>query len=239
MPRPAIGICTAYEQARWNVWDREVDLLPAPYAAKIRAAGGIPLLLPPTDLDADPAAAETLDRLDALLLAGGSDLDPGAYGQEPHPTVAPTWPQRDRFEIALANEAIERELPLLAVCRGLQVLNVAHGGTLVQHLPDVLGNDRHVERQGYFSEHDVRLEPGSLAARAAGAELITVKSHHHQGVDELGKGLVATGWDDAGTIEAVELPDREFALGILWHPEEEDGVPAVLSTLIEAASSRR
>ena len=216
-----------------------MNLLPSPYASKIRAAGGIPLLLPPPEHSGEEVAvAEVLERIDALLLAGGSDLDPGTYGQSPHPTVGTTWPQRDRFEIELALDALRRPVPVLAVCRGMQALNVALGGTLVQHLPDELGHERHVEREGAFSEHEVRLEPGSLAARAAGADRIWVKSHHHQGVAELGEGLTATGWDDAGTIEAIELPGREFALGILWHPEEEDGEPAVITALIEAARTR-
>jgi putative glutamine amidotransferase len=239
MVRPAIGICTAIEQARWGAWDRVVNLLPSPYASKIRAAGGIPLLLPPPEHPREElAVSEVVERLDALMLAGGSDLDPGSYGQSPHPTVGPTWPQRDRFEIELAREALRREVPVLGVCRGMQALNVALGGALVQHLPDELGDERHVERHGTFSEHDVRLQPGSLAARAAGGDRISVKSHHHQGVSELGEGLVATGWDDAGTIEAIELPGHRFALGILWHPEEEDGEPAVIAALIEAARTR-
>jgi putative glutamine amidotransferase len=240
MPRPAIGISTAIEQARWGPWDRVADLLPAPFAAKVRAAGGIPLLLPPPERESeDPAVGEAVERIDALMLAGGADLDPGSYGQSPHPTVGRTWPERDRFELELAREALRRELPMLAVCRGMQALNVALGGTLVQHLPDELGHERHVERQGAFSEHEVRLAPGSLAARAAGAERVRLKSHHHQGVAELGDGLLATGWDDAGTIEEIELPEREFALGVLWHPEEEDGEPPVISALIEAAAARR
>lgn len=239
MARPAIGICTAIERARWGAWDRVVSLLPTPYAAKVRAAGGIPLLLPPPErADEEIAVAALVERLDALILAGGSDLDPGSYGQGPHPAVGPTWPERDRFEIELAREALRRELPMLAVCRGMQALNVAFSGTLVQHLPDELGHERHVERQGVFSEHDVRLQPGSLAARAAGADEIRVKSHHHQGIAALGEGLIATGWDDTGTIEAIELPDHRFALGILWHPEEEDGEPAPIAALIEAARTQ-
>jgi putative glutamine amidotransferase len=198
------------------------------------------LLPPPEEADEEIAAAETVERLDGLILAGGADLDPGSYGQRPHPSVGTTWPQRDLYEIELAREALERELPLLAICRGMQALNVALGGTLVQHLPDVLGHERHVETEGVFSEHEVRLEPGSLAARAAGGERLRVKSHHHQGIGELGRGLVATGWDDTDTIEAIELPGHRFALGILWHPEEEDGPrPAPIAALIEAAATRR
>jgi putative glutamine amidotransferase len=172
-----------------------------------------------------------------LVLAGGSDLDPASYGAERDPRTGHSWPERDRFELALVREALERRLPLLGLCRGMQVLNVARGGTLVQHLPDVLGDDRHLAAPGTWAEHEVRLEPGSLAERAAGAERISVQTHHHQGIAELGEGLVATGWSEPeGVVEAIELPGHEFALGVLWHPEQGD--PAVIGALVEAARGR-
>jgi putative glutamine amidotransferase len=188
-------------------------------SAGVQAAGGLALLLPPDDAVAE-APAELLDLLGGLLLAGGRDIDPGAYGAREHPQTGETSPERDRFELALAHAALERELPVLGIGRGMQMLNVACGGTLVQHLP---GHDR---------DHEVRLAPGSLAARAVGAERLSVASRHHQGLDELGEGVEAVGWaahDEV--VEAIELPARRFALGVLWCAEQ-DGV---IASLVEAA----
>ncbi|MGH2994014.1 MAG: gamma-glutamyl-gamma-aminobutyrate hydrolase family protein [Solirubrobacterales bacterium] len=238
MARQVIGVCAATEQARWGQWDQPAVLLPRSYADSLHAAGGLMLMLPPHELDPD-GPDQILGRIDALVLAGGADVDPGLYGAEPHPATGPTRPERDRFELELARAALERDLPLLGICRGMEVLNVARGGTLLQHLPDELGHDRHRPVPGGFAEHDVRLEPGSLAARAVGAERVTVKAHHHQGVDRLGEGLVATGWSEPDeVVEAIELPDRGFALGVLWHPEEEEDSPTVIEALIAAASRR-
>ncbi|MFL5893410.1 MAG: gamma-glutamyl-gamma-aminobutyrate hydrolase family protein, partial [Solirubrobacterales bacterium] len=172
-----------------------------------------------------------------LLLAGGADVDPASYGAESHPQTGVTWPERDRFEIALTRRSIERGLPVLGACRGMQILNVALGGTLHQHLPDVVGTDVHCHTPGVFGDHEVRLEPGSLAARAVGSERAPVKSHHHQGIAELGDGLVATGWSDDGLIEAVELPGGPYVLGVLWHPEE-DEANNVIASLVEAARAK-
>jgi putative glutamine amidotransferase len=234
MSRSVIGISTAVEQARWGPWDQDAMLTPRTYLDVVGAAGGLPILLP-----ADPATTDSpgglVDLIDALLLIGGADLDPASYGGDAHPEIVRTRPERDRFEIALTRESVERDIPVLGICRGMQVLNVARGGTLVQHLPDELGDERHEPTPGRFAEHSVRLEPGSLAARATGGELLTVKSHHHQGVAELGDGLVATGWaQEDDLIEAIELPDRRFALGVLWHPEEDPAdrlIPAFVSGL--------
>jgi putative glutamine amidotransferase len=232
--RPAIGICAAVERARWGPWDAEVALMPLTYAGAVQAAGGLALVLPP-----DPAAVEEpaalLARLDALVLAGGADVDPTTYGAGAEAETDRPWPERDRFELALTREAIDREIPVLGVCRGMQLLNVARGGTLIQHLPRLTGDDRHRHTPGLFSDHEVRLEPGSLAAGAAGAERLAVKSHHHQALERLGEGLVASGWsvpDDV--VEAVELPGHPFALGVLWHPEE-DTRSRVIGALVEAA----
>jgi putative glutamine amidotransferase len=230
----AVGICAAVERVRWGPWDETVFMTPHPYATAVQDAGALALVLPPDDAAAmNPDAL--LDRIDALLLAGGSDIDPAAYGAKPHPETGTTWPERDRFELALAHRALERDMPVLGICRGMELLNVALGGTLMQHLPDVLGTDDHRKVPGVFGEHEVRLEPGSLAARAVGAERTTVKSHHHQGVEELGEGLRVTGWSVPDeVIEAVELPDRRFALGVLWHPEQ-DVRSRVVAALVDAA----
>jgi len=234
---PTIGICAAVERARWSHWDDEVALVPLAYLRAVRAAGGLPLIVPPDDEVAEHPE-ELLDKLDGLILIGGADVDPGTYGATPDPNTGATRPERDRFELALAYEAMERGMPLLGICRGGQMVNVACGGTLIQHLPDVVGDDHHLETPGSFSEHEVELETGSLAARAAGAERVTVKSHHHQAVDELGEGLKATGHalPDA-IVEAVEHTGHDFTLGVLWHPEADER-SKIVAALVRAADPR-
>lgn len=235
MGRPVIGICAAVEQARWASWDVVVAMAPQTYAAAIQAAGGIAAILPPDPaVTADPDLL--LDRVDALLLAGGSDIDPALYGAEPAPETAGQRIERDEFELALLRRAIERDMPALGICRGMQMLNVACGGTIDQHLPDRLGGSiRHREVPGTFSEHEVELEPGSLAARVIAAERAAVRSHHHQGVERLGEGLSVSGRAaDDELIEAIEIPGREYALGVLWHPEE-DVHSNVIASLVAAA----
>ena len=236
--RPVIGLCAAVQRARFGAWDEVAVMLPRAYASAVQRAGGMALMLPPDDaLAARPDAV--LDLVDALVLAGGDDIDPAAYGARPHPETNGACPERDRFELALAGRALERDLPLLGVCRGMQLLNVAAGGTLLQHLPERLGHDRHRHMPAAFADHRVRLEPGSLAARAAGEELHAVKSHHHQAPDELGGGVLATGWAvEDGLVEAIELPGRRFALGVLWHPEE-DEASRVIAALVDDAKARR
>ena len=234
MSSPVVGICAAIERVRWGPWEETVTMAPRSYAAGVQKAGGVAVLLPPdraAETDADPL----LDRVEALFLAGGSDIDPASYGAEAHRGTGDTWPERDAFEAALARGALDRDMPVLGACRGMELLNVALGGTLEQNLPDRIGSDRHRHTPGRYSDHEVRLEPGSLAARAAGADRIAVKSHHHQGVDRLGDGLVATGWSEPDdVVEAIELPGRRFALGVLWHPEE-DLESRVIGSLVDAA----
>jgi putative glutamine amidotransferase len=231
-------MCAAVERGRWGAWEEELaDMLPHGYARAVQRAGGLALMLPP-----DPAVAENpesvLDFVDALLLPGGGDIDPSFYGADRHPETTGTYPQRDEFEIALARRALERDLPVLGVCRGMQLLNVAAGGTLEQHLPDAVGHDDHRRTPGCFADHDVELDAGSLAARAAGEERHAVKSHHHQGLARLGDGPVVSGRSVVdGTVEAIEWPDRRFALGVLWHPEE-DEASRVIASLVEEARTR-
>jgi len=237
MGRPVIGVCTALERARWSVWDQQAFLLPRSYVDAIQRAAGMALMLPPDlALVADPD--EALDLLDGLMLAGGADIDPAAYGAPPHRETHGTVPERDTFEIALARRALERDLPLLGICRGMQLLNVAMGGTLHQHLPERFGHHEHRRAAGTFegADHEVRLTPGSLAHRAVGEERHATKSHHHQGVDRVGEGLVVTGWSELdGLPEAIELPQHRFALGVQWHPEADEGSRLIESLVEEAA----
>jgi putative glutamine amidotransferase len=209
--RPVVGITTYVEAAAWGHWQLDAALIPYDYVRGIERAGGRALLVPPSD----GGVEETLDALDGLLLSGGNDLEPSSYGAEPHPATGGTKPERDRAELALLQGALERDMPVLAVCRGVQVLNVARGGDLVQHLPDVVGHEEHRAVVGEFSEHSVRVDPSSKLGAVDGP----VKSHHHQGLGRIGAGLREVAWAEDGTVEAVEDPARRFALGVLWHPE--------------------
>jgi putative glutamine amidotransferase len=216
--RPVIGITAALESAGWSVWaETEVNLSPRTYSECVADGGGLPLLLPADERSADDPS-HLLDLLDGLVLAGGADLDPASYGAEPHPRTVGYKAERDRFELALCREAFERDLPTLGICRGMQLMNVARGGDIVQHLGD---GTPHVEKPGEFSSHGVRLDPGSLAARVVDCDHIEVRSHHHQALGELGEGVVPSGWsafDDL--IEAIEVPGLSFCVAVLWHPEE-------------------
>jgi putative glutamine amidotransferase len=240
MARPVIGICTALERARWSVWDQQAYLLPRSYIKAVQREGGIALMLPPDErLEREPD--EVLDIIDGLILAGGADLDPASYGAEPHPETRHTVPERDGFELALARRALERDIPLLGVCRGMQLMNVATGGTLLQHLPESHGHHEHRRKPGTFdgADHDVRLRDGSLAARAAGEVVHGTKSHHHQGIDEVGEGFEVTGWSVIDELpEAFEAPDRRFALGVQWHPEADERSRLISALVQEAAAAR-
>jgi putative glutamine amidotransferase len=238
--RPTIGICAALEHARWGVWDRRAVLLPHEYIVAIQRGGGLAVMVPP-DARLEQNPGEVLDLVDGLVLAGGSDIDPGTYGDEPHPATNGTVPERDRAEVALARAAVARDMPVLGICRGMQLLNVAFGGTLNQHLPEEIGHEEHRRTPGSFddSDHNVELRAGSLAATAAGEELHAVKSHHHQGVAEIGQGLAVTGFSTLDQIpEAIEAPSQRFVLGVQWHPEADER-SRLIAALVEAAHAYR
>ena len=233
MSRPIVGITTYVTSARWGYWDTEAALVPAAYVRAIELVGGRPVLIPPSE----EAVDETLAAVDGLVFSGGSDLDPELYDQEPHDETYGVVPQRDRAELTLLEAALARDMPVLAVCRGSQVLNVARGGDLVQHLPDVVGDEKHKHTPGTFADHDVTLEPGTRLAELLGAHA-PVKSHHHQGFGRVGDGLRVAAHAEDGTIEAVEDPSHRFAFGVLWHPEAGEDLK-LFEELVGAAADYR
>jgi putative glutamine amidotransferase len=229
--RPLVGITSYAEDARWGVWELPAALVPLAYVRAVERAGGRPLVVPPSA----EAVEETLDALHGLVLSGGADLDPASYGAEPHAETDGVRPERDGAELALLEAALARDLPVLAVCRGSQILNVARGGDLVQHLPEVVGHEGHKDTPGVFSDHDVEVVSGTKLHDVVGGRA-PVKSHHHQGYGSLGQGLRESARAEDGTVEAIEDPSRRFALGVLWHPEE--GEDAALFEALVAEARR-
>jgi putative glutamine amidotransferase len=230
--KPLIGITTYLTRAAWGAWELDAALVPASYVESVVRAGGAPLLVPP-----GASAEETLDAVDGLIFSGGSDLDPELYGVEAHPETNGVVRERDEFELELMRAALARDVPLLAICRGSQVLNVALGGGIEQHVPDRVGTDLHKEVPGVFSEHDVSVTPGTRLAAIVG-DRAQVKSSHHQGFDGVGGGLHVTAFADDGTPEALEDPKRGFTLGVLWHPEEGEDLALFEALVAEAAEYR-
>lgn len=235
---PLIGISAYSEQARWRVWDAQAVLLPRPYTDRVSQAGGIPVLLPPV-----PGIAEAVGRLDGLILSGGGDIDPARYNAQPAPQTGSVREDRDTAEFSLLAAAMSRRLPVLGICRGLQVINVARGGSLHQHLPDAVGHDGHAPVPGAYGAHPVHVAHGSRLAAILGHDEVDVPistpTHHHQAADRLGDGLTATAWATDGTIEAFELdPDvSPFVLAVQWHPEAGDD-PSLFLALVDAARNR-
>jgi len=230
---PVIGIACAVLPAKWGPWDQPAAVVAADYVVQVQRAGGLAVVLPPHDGDPGPL----LDSIDGLMLTGGNDIEAAAYGAEPHPEAEIPDAARDAWEAALIRAAVDRDMPVLGICRGMQVMNVAYGGTLTEHLPESHGTHDHRRTTGTFhgNDHMVHLEEGSLVARAAGETSHSVPSHHHQAVDRVGQGLVLTGRSaDDGVAEAIEMPGRRFALGVQWHPEADPG-SRVIAAFIDAA----
>ncbi|HVC69785.1 MAG TPA: gamma-glutamyl-gamma-aminobutyrate hydrolase family protein [Acidimicrobiales bacterium] len=219
---PLIGVTTYRQQAVWGPWQRSAALLPTSYVDCVAAAGGRPLLLPPSEGPGgdDLSATDVVAVLDGLVLVGGGDVDPACYGAVPDPATAGVNRARDDSELALLSAALQVDLPVLAICRGMQLLNVRLGGTLVQHVPDLVGHGGHQPAAGCFGPTRVRFEPGSVVSKTMG-EVATVACSHHQAIDTLADGLVVTARAPDGLIEAVELPAARFAVAVQWHPEQD------------------
>jgi putative glutamine amidotransferase len=231
--RPVIGITAYAVDASWGPWHLPAALVPLSYLRSVERAGGCAFVVLPRDDSPDG----TLDRLDGLILTGGPDVDPALYGAEPHPETDAVDLERDRSEVALLAAALEQDMPVLAVCRGSQILNVALGGDLEQHVPDLVGHEGHKEVPGVFSKHPVSVDEGSHLHSIVG-ETVEVSSHHHQGYGRLGDGLAIVATAEDGTPEALEARDHPFALGVLWHPEDGDDL-RLFEELVSSAREYR
>lgn len=231
--RPVIGITSYAQDARWGVWHVPAALVPLAYVTAVESAGGRAVLIPPSEEGID----ETLDALDAVIFSGGADVDPELYGAEPHPETDVPHSHRDAGELALLHAALERDMPTLAICRGFQLLNVARGGDLIQHLPEEVGDGVHKDVPGEFTHHPVEVKPDTRLATIIGEET-RVTSHHHQAVGRLGEGLVECAWADDGTLEALEDPSRRFVVGVQWHPEAGEDKALFEALVVEAREYR-
>lgn len=234
--RPLIGMSTYAEVVAWGVWRQHSVLLPSEYPRGISRAGGVPVLLPPVGERAADAAA-AIAALDGLVLTGGPDVDPARYGAVPHEATEEPQPERDAWELALLHAAIAADVPVLGICRGMQLMNVGLGGTLRQHLPETVGHDEHLRVPGTFSGVTADLLTDALPGSVLGGH-VAVSCHHHQAVDTLGDGLVATGWAPDGTVESMALSDHRFGLAVQWHPEVGED-PRLFAALVTAAVARR
>jgi putative glutamine amidotransferase len=230
--KPVVGITTYLTPASWGAWNLEAALVPAAYVRAVERAGGVPLLVPP-----GASFDETLDRVDGMVFSGGSDVDPELYGATAHEETIGIFRERDEFELGLMRAALARDVPMLAICRGSQVLNVALGGDLEQHVPDRVGTDVHKETPGVFAEHNVEVLPDTRLGSIVGGR-VEAKSHHHQGYGTIGEGLREVAHAPDGTVEALEDPTRRFTLGVLWHPEEGDDL-ALFEALVREADAYR
>lgn len=230
--RPLIGITSYHDMASWGVWQQPAALIPYTYVSAVTRAGGVAVLLPPQQ----SGALEAVSAIDGLLLAGGPDLDPDTYGQDPHPRTGTPNSGRDDWEFAVLGEALRQQIPVLGVCRGMQLMNVALGGRLIQHLPDRLGDVAHQPAPAVFGDQSVRVRPGSRLAPILGTGPVPVRCYHHQAVAEIGHGLLPAAWCGDETVEALEMPERDFVFGVQWHPEAAPEDNRLFEALVEAAS---
>ncbi|KJX75063.1 gamma-glutamyl-gamma-aminobutyrate hydrolase family protein [Mycobacterium lepromatosis] len=231
--KPRVGLTAYLEQVHTGIWDVPAGYLPADYFQCVAMAGGIAVLLPPQPVDPE-IAGRALDGLDGLVITGGYDIDPATYGQRPHPSTDEPRTPRDSWEFALFGAALQRGLPVLGICRGAQLLNIALGGTLHQHLPEVIGHSEHWVGNAVFNNLLVRTVPGTRLAAVLG-ESVEARCYHHQSIDKLGDGLVVSAWDADGVVEAVELPGDAFVLGVQWHPEKALGDLRLFTAIVDAA----
>jgi putative glutamine amidotransferase len=231
---PVIGLTTYRQQTRSGVWDVQASFLPAAYLDGVTRAGGIATLLPPQPVD-DVIADQVISRVDGLILTGGKDVNPAAYGHQPHPATEEPAYERDAWEFALLDAALRRRVPVLGICRGPQVINVALGGTLHQHLPDVIGHTGHRVADATFASHTAEIVAGTRLGRLLG-ETVQTRCYHHQGIDQLGAGLIASARCD-GVIEGIESSGADFVVGVQWHPEETFDDLRLFTALVDAASS--
>jgi len=231
--RPVIGITSYAQDARWGVWHLPAVLIPLAYVDAVERAGGRAVVIPPSANGVE----ETLSTLDGVVFSGGADVDPARYGAEPHPETDTPQTRRDAGEMALLEAALERDMPVLAICRGFQLLNVARGGDLIQHLPEEVGHDVHKQVPGEFAVHPVEVKEGTRLAAIVG-ERSDVTSHHHQALGRVGDGLVETAWAADGTLEAVEDPSQRFTVGVQWHPEAGEDAALFEALVAEARAYR-
>ena len=231
--RPVIGITSYAQEAKWGVWHLPAVLIPLAYVDAVERAGGRAVVIPPTE----EGVEEILEALDGVIFSGGADVDPSRYGAEPHPETDTPQTRRDAGEMALLQAALARDMPVLAICRGFQLLNVARGGDLIQHLPEEVGHVVHKQVPGEFAEHPVEIKEGSRLAAIVG-ERSDVTSHHHQALGRVGDGLVETAWAADGTLEGIEDPSLRFAVGVQWHPEAGEDA-ALFDALVEQAREYR
>lgn len=233
-PRPLVGVTSYLERAQFGIWQAECALLTRDYVDSVVRAGGIPVLLPPIG----EGAPELVAKLDALILSGGPDVSPARYGEQQHPKTEETRPARDNYEFQLLTEALKADLPVLAICRGAQVLNAALGGTLHQHLPEQTGHNAHRPQPGQFGTTKISLTKESRTAKAVGEET-TAQCHHHQAIARVAPSLTVTGTAADGTVEAVEHQTKKFVLGVQWHPEQNTTDDRLIKAVVQAATTTR
>ncbi|POH85162.1 gamma-glutamyl-gamma-aminobutyrate hydrolase [Ralstonia pickettii] len=234
---PVIGLTTYLERIQQDIWDLRAPYLPATYLDAVTTHGGVGVLLPPQPVT-DAAVEATLDGIDALVITGGLDVDPARYGQAPHPTTDRPREDRDAWELALLAGARRRGIPVFGICRGLQLINVAFGGTLHQHLPDVLGDSRYQIGGGVFARGEATVEPGTRLADALGAGGTSILSYHHQGIDRVGDGLVVSARSADGLVQGIETAGEDYLVAVQWHPEQDPSDPRLFAAVIAQAAAR-